>query len=55
MISNYELIIRKQKVGWFLTFTQGATRKEITINSLDQIESFLKENCEGHNISDKGS
>lgn len=49
MIPNYELIIKKNGTWWTLTFTQGNLRKEVTIMSLDEIEPFLKENCEGYN------
>lgn len=49
MIPNYELIIRKDSVGWHLSFTQGEIRKEVKIMSLEEIEPFLKKNCEGYN------
>lgn len=34
MIPNYELIIREDGTGWKLIFTQGTTRKEVTIRKL---------------------
>lgn len=49
MIPNYELLIRRDGVGWHLSFTQGDTRKEVDITSLEEIEPFLKKYCEGYN------
>lgn len=49
MIPNYELIIRRDGEGWHLSFTQGSTRKEVNITSLEEIEPFLKKHCEGYN------
>ena len=49
MIPNYELLIRRDGDGYHLSFTHGERRKEVTIESLDMIEKFLQENCEGYN------
>lgn len=53
MTPDYELIIRKEGSGWHLLFIQGDINIEVTLTSLDQIEEFLKQNCEGYN--DNGS
>lgn len=49
MIPNYELLIRRDGEEWHLSFIQGNIRKEVNITSLEEIEPFLRKNCEGYN------
>lgn len=48
MIPDYELILRRDGEWWHLSFTQGNTRKEVDITSLEEIESFLRKHCEDY-------
>lgn len=44
MTPDYELLIRRDGTKWKLMFTQGSIRKEVTITSLSEIVSFLRDN-----------